>query len=40
MTNKIKTPKLIKQFLDEYVVAQDEAKKALSYALFMHKLKS
>lgn len=39
MTNKIKTPKLIKQFLDEYVVAQDEAKKALSYALFMHEAK-
>lgn len=39
MSNRLLTPKIIKQFLDSYVVAQDEAKKALSYALFMHEAK-
>ncbi len=34
--NKLPTPVEIKQFLDEYVIGQEEAKKALSVAVYNH----
>lgn len=36
---ELKTPLAIKQFLDDYIIGQDEAKKTLSVALYNHYLR-
>ncbi|GAB1260392.1 ATP-dependent Clp protease ATP-binding subunit ClpX [Aurantivibrio plasticivorans] len=36
---ELKAPHIIKQYLDEYIIGQDDAKKTLSVALFNHYLR-
>ena len=36
---ELKTPLAIKQFLDDYIIGQDEAKKTLSVAVYNHYLR-